>query len=134
MLCVGGSFDTESSHRAFSWLYVLASLVYPLAEIALTRTPGVWILGGRLRDRDGRRARYAQMLSRALWKWGPLVLFVPSFLIIGETVGEKLAGFIILPLLVLALVGTYLFLLSRGLARDGSMWFDQFARTRLVRK
>src|SRR5947207_2021363 len=103
VLCVGGSFDTETTHRSWSWMYVMAPLVYPLAEIVLTRTPGVWILRGRFRTDDGRRARYAQLVKRGLWKWGPFVVFVPAYILTGVTVGETMTGFIVIPLLVLGL-------------------------------
>ena len=135
VLCVAGSFDTESSHKSFSWFYVLAPFVYPLAEMIFTRTPGVWILGGRLVTPTGAPASAAQMLKRTLWKWGPFIITVPLLILSAETIGEKPAGFVILPLLVIGMAGTYLFLFIRANLRDRhTPWFDQLAGTRLARR
>ena len=134
MLCVGGSFDTEASHHGFSWLFVVAPLVYPLAEIILTRTPGVWLLGGRLQTPTGVGATLGQMLKRALWKWGPLLICEPLYILIGESMGERVIGIVLALLIVVVFLASYLFLLSRSLTRWHVMWFDELAGTRLVRK
>ena len=75
LLCLAGSFGTEASHASWDPAFVLAAAVaaiIPLCEMLFAGSPGLLIVGGRIRAvPDGAVASRIRLLQRIALKYAP---------------------------------------------------------------